>query len=576
MKDLNRIFKWHMFFVPVFFSVMPVMADDLFHADPEIALRKLDSLVLNNEVFVKVKYNYISELKAKSSVGSEDEIYWKNKSIYNEYKTFDSDSALVWLDKLDILAGSLNNNDEILSNKIERSHILAATGLLVESLAEIENINSHKLPDNLRKNYYEQMSYLYSHLHQYTASQNFAQPHLGGENYYQIMQLTYVDSLKTIIRPSDSDYMWNAAWRYRSTDSLRYYRKKIEKELLGRDFSERNEALELYALSHLYAQENDRIGMINALAYSAMADIKCANREIASLQELAWHLNDHEDIDRAYSYISLCLKNAQIYKARTRAHDIARIMDLLYSRNIERNEVREAKLERSVKGLLIITGFAVIAIVVIAIQFMRLGKSNRALYRSNDLLNDNILQLTKAKNEFEHLNHRLTQLNEEMLESNMVKEEYIGYVFNICSNYLSKMVETNKLINRKLKTGQTKELLKITDSSTFINQEMKEFYQNFDAVFLHLYPDFVEEFNKLLRPEDRINLKSNELLNTELRIYALVRLGIGDSAKIAEFLHISPQTVYNNRVKVRNKAIVPKDQFANVVRRLGNINLTQS
>lgn len=560
----------------LFSSFTNVNARNIFHADPEIALCKLDTLVQNNDVHVKNKLSYIADLKSKSISGSPEEIYWKNKTIYNEYKSFDSDSSLVWLDKLDNLAAKLNNKNELISNKIERSHILAATGLLVESLNEIEDINPVILPDNLKKTYYGQMSYLYSHLHQYESSAKFTEAPTISQNFYQIKQLSYIDSLQACIKPSDEEFLWNMAWKFNNVDSVRYYRQKLESELIDKSFSERSHALQLYALSMLYAKENDRVGMINALAYSAMADIKCSNREIASLQELAWHLNDYEEIDRAYSYITLCLKNAQIYKARIRAIDIAGIMDLLYSRNLERNEIRENKLERSVKGLLVITFIAIIAIIIIAIQFIRLGKSNRALFNSNELLTSNVNKLTDSKNEFEILNNRLKLLNDEMNEANLVKEEYIGYVFNICSSYLSKMAESHKLINRKLKAGQIKELIKITDSSNIINQEMKEFYQNFDAVFLHLYPDFVEEFNKLLRPEDKITLKTNELLNTELRIYALVRLGIGDSAKIAEFLHISPQTVYNNRVKVRNKAVIPKDEFAGVVRKLGNINISHS
>ena len=98
-----------------------------------------------------------------------------------------------------------------------------------------------------------------------------------------------------------------------------------------------------------------------------------------------------------------------------------------------------------------------------------------------------------------------------------------------------------------------------------------KYYKNFDAIFLHVYPSFVSDFNELLLPEERIVLKEGELLNTELRIYALVRLGINDSVKIAELLHCSPQTVYNNRLKVRNKASVPKEQFAETVRLLGKM-----
>ncbi len=161
--------------------------------------------------------------------------------------------------------------------------------------------------------------------------------------------------------------------------------------------------------------------------------------------------------------------------------------------------------------------------------------------------------------------------NNQLLEANYVKEEYIGYVFSICSSYISKLEEYRKNVNRKLKTGQVEELKSWSASTSIVQSELKEFYHSFDAIFLHVYPDFVDDFNALLRPEERVVLKEGELLNTELRIYALVRLGINDSVKIAEFLHCSPQTVYNNRLRTRNKAVIPKENFAEVVRSLGKM-----
>lgn len=574
LKSHNTLIlmKKHTFIlVIIYITPLCLFSKNRFHNDIETTLLKLDKLVEENEYYINNKKNLIAELKTKVNTGSTEEIYWKSKNIYQEYKTFDSDSAIIWLNRLDKLAQINNYELEIINNRIERSYILSATGLLVESLNTINNINTRELPLSLKKSYFNQMSYLYSHLNQYAVSNNDNNSS-SEASYYQLRQLNYIDSLHSCILTTDEDYLWNMAWKYRQTDSLPIFRKFIELKLETKEFNNRYEAMLLYALSHLYAEENDDEGMINALAFSAMADIKCANREIASLQEISRYLFSRGDIDRAYKYISLCLKNAQIYKARTRAMDIANIMDAVYSSNIERNTLREKKLERSLTGLLIITAFACIAIIIIAIQFIRQRKSKNALYKSNELLNCNIDQLTKAQNEISLANEQLKQLNIDMLEANTVKEEYIGYVFNICSSYLSKMEENRKMINRKIRSGQIGDLEKFTGSSTMLNQEMKEFYQNFDLVFLHLYPDFVDEFNKLLNPEDRITVKNNEL-NTELRIYALVRLGINDSTKIAEFLHVSPQTVYNNRLRVRNKAKVPKDEFATIVRKLGKINI---
>ena len=163
----------------------------------------------------------------------------------------------------------------------------------------------------------------------------------------------------------------------------------------------------------------------------------------------------------------------------------------------------------------------------------------------------------------------MKKANEQLRESNLVKEEYVGYVFAICSSYISKLEEFRKDINRKAKAKMLKEILSLTDKETVVQDELKEFYQNFDAIFLRLYPTFVEDFNALLNPEERIVPRKGELLNTDLRIYALVRLGINDSVKISEFLHCSPQTIYNNRLKVRNRSKLSKTEFFEALRKIG-------
>lgn len=210
----------------------------------------------------------------------------------------------------------------------------------------------------------------------------------------------------------------------------------------------------------------------------------------------------------------------------------------------------------------------------------KLSRSREQLNEVNELLSQHVTELSeaqinvaKANEQLQTLNSELTEANYKLCESNYIKEEYIGYVFAICSNYISKLDRFRKDINRKIKANKFEEVRQLTDTSTMAQNELKEFYHNFDAIFLHVYPDFVSDFNSLLLPNEKIVLKEGELLNTELRIYALVRLGINDSVKIAEFLHCSPQTVYNNRLKCRNKANIPKEQFASTVRSLGKMTI---
>lgn len=171
--------------------------------------------------------------------------------------------------------------------------------------------------------------------------------------------------------------------------------------------------------------------------------------------------------------------------------------------------------------------------------------------------------------DMKEMNTELNMLNKELSESNQVKEAYIGSVFNLCSTYIDKMEAYRLDLNRKLKADKIADALRTTGSASLVPDELKEFFRNFDTVFLNIYPDFVHQFNALLQKEERIIPKAGDILTPELRVFALIRLGINDSSKIAGFLHYSPQTVYNYKLKVRNKLIIPREEFEEALFRIG-------
>ena len=176
--------------------------------------------------------------------------------------------------------------------------------------------------------------------------------------------------------------------------------------------------------------------------------------------------------------------------------------------------------------------------------------------------------MNELNNQLNDLNQHLVSANMELTESNQIKEEYITRFMKLCSTYINKLDIYRRMVNKKLTTGNIAELLKITRSQESLNEELKDLYENFDTTFLHLFPDFVDKFNDLLLDEERIYLKKGELLNTELRIFALIKLGIEDSSQIAEFLRYSVNTIYNYRAKVKNKAKVSRKNFEDLVRNI--------
>lgn len=533
-------------------------------------LATLDSILVQTGELASQKELKIAQLKKKlSNAVNFEEEFWINKMLYDESFVFNADSAMKYVDRNIQIATELKKKDWQDEWLINRSFMFAATGLLKEAGEVLEKVDSTSLSDGLKLSYYYQRSYLYSHLGQYMGDQKQV-----NNKYYNEFENANKHML-ALVRPKDPLYWWCVAScnELSPEDSLF---SALENVVLSSHHNTRLDAMNAYGLSNMYKRIGDKEKTMIYLIYSAMADLRVCNRDIASLQELSSLLYDAGDIDRAYAYMNYCLKAALLYPNRVRIINISTELDKIYA-NYQQRDIRW---RNSLQNYLYVVTFFSIILVLALIglyrQTKKLRKSRTELDSANHSLNQHVVELSQmhkqlalANQELQNLNELLRSANQKLQESNDVKEEYIGYVFSICSNYISKLDEYRKNINRKLKTGQFEEARQLTDNSSLTQNELKDFYANFDAIFLRVYPDFVADLNSLLRPEEQILLKDASELNTEVRIYALVRLGINDSVKIADFLHCSPQTVYNHRLRMRNKAIIPKDKFAEAVRLLG-------
>ena len=550
-----------------------VCADTSKHALEENRklLHSLDSLLEQQDLFVRVKEERIKQLKMQySRVKDVKELYAMNRMVYLEYRVYDADSALHYINKNIQLAQQTNNRTWEVVSLLEQSFVLTSSGLLTEALKAVSDIQPEELPQNLRSEYFGRLCTLYSRLRDYSSENSQLSEH------YNNLQKAFRDSVYLTATPDELRY-WNCrAWLYLGTPEIEPVKQAFEenKQTLSND--SRKYSIATYNLSAIYRSENNESKYLENLILSAMADIRSVNGDIGSLQEIAEYLFKHGEIDRAYNYILYCSQKAMLFHNRVRIVKMSHLQNQIYKAYQEQSRTQQKRLQASLIAVSFLFLVLIGAFMFIRKQMRRLKEANLKLDSTNQKLSVNMDALSTAHQRLEEvnmqlkdLNTQLQEVNDQLRESNYVKEEYIGYVFNICSTYISKLEEFRKNINRKLKVGQIEDVKAMTDSSATASNELKEFYQNFDTIFLHLYPDFVGDFNALLLPEERIELKEGELLNTELRIHALIRLGITDSVKIADFLHCSAQTVYNNRLRTRNKSIIPKEDFINAVKKLG-------
>lgn len=540
-----------------------------FNAETQAWLTKLDEVVAQREEINQQKRAKLSAMRmAGSSLATLEDVYAHNSKIYDECFTFDSELAMEVADANLSIARQLKDEEKEMEWVLNKAFILASTGQLLEAANTIEVLNPEKLSRPLRLKYYDQMQYLYSHLSQYSWNKPL-------KEQYDKQGQAYNDSIFPLLQTEDKDYLWFHTWQLIYSD-LEEAIAELKPICDTMDLTTRDQAKLCYALARAYDLKEDRENFVQYMCRSGIADLNAANQDIGSIEEMAMVLYEEGDLARAYTYINVCLETARIYNNLVRTVSIAPKMDQILASYAERDAEQRSR-TRMLLVFLSVGSILLVAGILISWRLrINVSRQRTQLRESNNQLQESQQQLAEANRNLKEANLRLHEsmllqesANKELKEANFVKEEYIGYVFSLCSSYISKMDEYRKLINRKAKVKQFDEILEMSGKATLVQDELKEFYQNFDALFLNVYPHFIEDFNALLEPEERIEPRKGELLNTDLRIYALVRLGISDSVKIAEFLHVSPQTVYNNRLKIRNKALVAKEEFTDHVRQLG-------
>ncbi|RGN31950.1 DUF6377 domain-containing protein [Bacteroides oleiciplenus] len=456
-----------------------------------------------------------------------------NAEMYQEYKAYICDSALYYLSRNLRWAQQHEDREAADETRIRRAHLMSAAGMYKEASEDLEKINPGELSSRLLPDYYECYRHLYGELGVYT------QDTFRRGRYYSL-SAGYGDSLMQVLSPTSAFYLERREMEASASRQLEEALKINDTRLASVRPDTPEYALVTYHRSMLYRLLGDREQEKYYLALSALTDIRLAITDHASLWTLAQLLYEEGDIERAYRYIRFSWSETNHYNARSRSLQTAGILSLIDLTYQAMQEKQNGRLRFYLLLISVLSLLLVIAIVWIYRQMKHLSVA-----RSH-----------------------LEQANEQLQMSNHIKEEYIGRFLKLCSAYIDRLDAYRRMVNKKLSGGQTEELLKMVRSRDVLDTDLKELYENFDTAFLHLFPDFVGKFNKLLQPEERIVLRKGELLNTELRIFALIRLGIDDSSQIAEFLRYSVNTIYNYRAKVKNKACISRDDFETCVMKI--------
>lgn len=542
---------------------IPLTAHPATQSTVDSLLQRIDRAIAHSNEYVQKKTYHIGtlkdELKDAQTAQAKYELSYK---LYQEYLPFVNDSAIYYLNNCTRMAKQMGDASRAGGCQALVALSCSNAGLYLEAESILKDIDIHKLHDTDLGLYY----YAYAHMagemeyygkfddmrHRYGTMANECRMRMFGllpANH------KYARQCRETMAYAKGDYRHalalNTEWLHSVKQGTADY------------------ALVSYYRYLDYKALGDSLQMMRWLAESALSDVENAVMDQGSMWEMANILMTAGQVDRSYRYICFTSDCADRFGSRQRLSRISPLLSRIaqsYKAEVDR---KNSSLRTTVIVISIMSLMLLAVLYYVYRQRNRLALTRDQLAQSNLQLKNSIAQLSELNTQLSELNAKLSSLNSQLTEANCVKEEYVGRFMRLCSIYIDKLAELRKKVAKRVKAKQYSELAELTRSTEFKEKETDVLYANFDTAFLHLFPTFVDEFNALLKQENRITLADKSSLNTVIRIFALIRLGITDSSKIAEFLHYSVNTIYNYRANTKNGAVCNRAEFENRVKNIG-------
>lgn len=537
----------HLIIIIITLMIQPIYVK----GDNNQLYKQLDAALAQRAHYVELKEKSLNEIKqgAKYVTSNEDKLKLYEQ-LANEYKAYEYDSAMTYVNKGLILAQKNNN---ILFNKrfqLSQTRLLITRGFYAEAKEILQKIEPQEDSHDYQFLYYYTLYELYNNWSTYCENNEFS------KNYNQL-KVNYLKKAIELSPKKDAFYYYLLGELYyysnhsNNNKTIQYYKKALSMEKPD----SRLHAMTAFALSEVYKKSNNQELMEHYLLVAAISDITSATKENVALQDIALFIYKHKtrSLNKAQEYINLSLEDAYAYNNRLRRIEISSKLQMIT--NAYTDDIRATN------------SMLYIALSVIFLLLLGVGLSSLFIRKKNKLLKQKKDEITATSAKMEVLNSQLHLINDELKDTNQKRERLVKVYIDLCYKNIERNSKLRTLAVRKIKANQSKELLSLLSSSTNTEKENKEFLTEFDKAFLSLYPTFITELNKQLTESAHIQLKENGEMPPILRVCALLRLGITESSKIAGILSYSPQTIYNYRSLLKNNAI-DKEHFEENVLRL--------
>ena len=519
--------------------------------------QKLDNLLEQRKALIDNKNKDINRLK-KNLTTSENTLkrLQTYEQLFEEYYVFQFDSAMTYLNKGIKLAKETKNTYYYNSNTISKAELLSIGGLYSEAIHEIEQVDTTRLDKAQHFEYYFSLFRIHTYWADFCNDKTYTPTHRLKAQEYLKKAMPFCDETAKTYEYYLGEY---AVFVLNNPQAARAHYVKAIKQLPQ---NSRFYAMSCFALSGSYGNEGNTEKQEEFLLLSSIADIENCTMENFALQNLAMYIFEHnkDELDLAQQYIQTALEDAHFYNNRLRIIEISSKLPVIVSSYQQTLNQRNKVQMTAIIAISLLLLFLLSAVFYIVKQTKRLSLQQQELQKNNN-------QLSELNTQQKELNTQLHDLNALLVDTNRKRERLAKLYIDLCAKYIARLKKQQTLVKRKIKANQITELLSLLSSERLSEEDAATFLSRFDKAFLDLYPDFTEELNSLLLPEGQIQNKSTDELTTEQRIMALIRLGVKESAEIADLLFYSPQTIYNYRSVLKGKAI-NKETFEEEVMKL--------
>ena len=492
-------------------------------------LKELDGALSNKETYVKQKYSRINTFKKnirKFTLSKDNKGLYENYIfLFNEYKSFKYDSAYYYLEEAKSTAFLLKDRQVLDRTRIKEGFVLLSSGLFKEAIDTLNVVNEAALDQEGRYDYFSVKARAYYDLADYNHDKRY--------NITYIQQGTaYLEKALALVQPNTNQYWTTRSLMQMKQQDWKNAEKSFTHWLDKFDLPAEYYGIATSSLGYIYSERGDTQKAIHYLTMAAIADVKNATKETVALRNLANELFKMGQLDKANHYINLAMDDATFYDARHRKIEISTILPIIEKAQLNKVNEKNDMLEKIVILLTVLAVIIILFLIIIFRQLKERNASRKAMAASYA---------------------QLQEMNKSLSEANTIKEEYITYFIKATSDLINKLDHLQKSSIQKVISKKTDELLSLLKRYD-VKKEREDLFHQFDAIFLKLFPTYITEFNSLFPEDHRSVAKKGELLNTEMRIFALYRLGIQDSSQIADFLELSVTTIYSYKTRIKSKS----------------------